>query len=186
MSSNHPNGAKADAQAFGDALERYRRALIVVALDRTGRLDVAEDLAQQAIATAWEHRTSLHSPEALRNWLFRIAINCCLQWQRREEGRWVPLDNLPETSARSATVLEEVMRRETIRQARRALADVPFRSRVALLMRISGHSYEDIAEFTGVPISTVRGRIARARSRLRRNLIQRLGLYLGGKGGEQP
>lgn len=172
-----------DAQAFGKLLERYRRALVSVALDRTGRLDVAEDIAQQAIAVAWEHRSSLRERDAVGSWLYRIAINCCLQWQRREE-RWSALDS--ETGAQWTPVFEEVLRRETIREARRALRGLPSRTRVAFIMHLAGHSYEDIASFLDVPISTVRGRLARARSRLRRDLIRRLGHTLSGKGEAHP
>lgn len=168
---------RAQDQVFGELLERYRRALVSVGLEQIGRLDAAEEIAQQAIATAWERRGQLRDPNAAGGWLLRIALNCCLQWHRREE-RWTSLEAAPEIDPTQPPLLEEVLRRETIREARRALEKVPFKNRIALLMSLSGHSYEEIAAFCDVPLSTVRGRIARARGQLRKDLTERLGQYL--------
>ena len=174
----HQNGTRADWVAFGEYLERHRRALVSVALDRVGRPDVAEDIAQQAIAKAWEHRESLREREAPAGWLFRITVNCCVEWQRRDARS---LASLRDSPAAEPSVLEEVIRRETIREARRALLSVPVRNRIAFLMHVSGYSYGDIAGFLGVPPSAVRGRVARARSHLRKHLARRLGRALHGK-----
>jgi RNA polymerase sigma-70 factor (ECF subfamily) len=155
-------------------LERHRRALAAVALDRLGRVEVAEEIAQQAIVKAWEHRGQLREAKAAAGWLFRIAINCCVEWQRRPDRRWSSLEGNPEAGACSAPVLDEVIRRESIRDARRALEGMPMGNRVALLMHASGYSYQEIAGFLALPASTIRGRVARARSKLRRSLASRL------------
>jgi RNA polymerase sigma-70 factor (ECF subfamily) len=161
------------AAQFGQALEGYRAALRSLALDRTGSMDAAEEIAQQAIAKAWEHRDSIRDRGALAGWLFRIAINCCLEWQRRQTS--IPVSPTPGAEA-GGSVWEEVVRRETIREARRALSGIPLKNRVALLTRLAGHTYREISEFLEVPASTVRGRLARARSQLRPDLARRLGI----------
>jgi len=171
-------GARADWVAFGEYLERHRCALVSVALDRVGRPDVAEEIAQQAIAKAWEYRESLRERNAPAGWLFRIAANCCVEWQRREARCPAALGDIP---AGEPSLLEEVIRRETIRETRRALSGVSVRNRIALLMHVSGYSYSDIGSFLAVPPSTVRGRVARARDHLRRHLARRLGLAPDGK-----
>jgi len=169
--------------AFAEAVESYRRALSAVALDRLGRLDIAEEMAQEAIAIAWEHRAELRDVQALPSWLFRIAVNCCLQWQRRE-SRWSQEPNSAGLAARDAPVLEDVLRRETIREVRLSLASLTSKNRVAFLMHVYGYSYQEIASFLQVPTSTVRGRLARTRERLRRSLVQRLSASLGPERGE--
>jgi RNA polymerase sigma-70 factor (ECF subfamily) len=169
--------------AFAEVVESYRRALSAVALDRIGRLDVAEDMAQEAITIAWEHRAELRDVQALPSWLFRIAVNCCLQWQRRE-SRWAQEPNGAALPARDPPILEDVLRRETIREVRLALDRLTSNNRIALLMNLYGYSYQEIADFLAVPLSTVRGRLARARERLRRSLIQRLSASLAVQGDE--
>jgi len=163
---------------FGDMIERYRGALVAVALDRTGRLDVAEEIAQDVIVKAWEHRDTLRDLGAVRAWLFRITINSCITWQRRDARfSLCPADA---TSGRAGTepVLEEVLRREAIRAARKALAGLPSKSRVAFLMHVSGYSYAEIGGFLNLPRDAVRGRIARARERVRTALGTRLQVAL--------
>jgi RNA polymerase sigma-70 factor (ECF subfamily) len=171
----------ADARAFGEMLEQYRGALVSVGLDRTGRWEVAEEVAQEAIVTAWERRGELRRPAAAGSWLYRIAVNCCVAWQRRE-GRDEALGSPGRGGpCRQPPVVEEMLRREAVREARRALEAVPAANRIALLMHVSGYSYEEIGGFVGVPASTVRGRIARTRSRLRKEVARRLGLALARK-----
>jgi len=169
--------------AFVEAIESYRRALSAVALDRLGRLDVAEEMAQEAITIAWEHRAELRDVQALPSWLFRIAVNCCLQWQRRE-SRWSQEPNAAALIARDAPILEEVLRRETIREVRLALDRLTSKNRIALLMNLYGYSYQEIAGFLAVPLSTVRGRLARTRECLKRSLMQRLSASLAAQGDE--
>lgn len=172
--------AAVEDEEFGAALERYRGALISVALDRTGRLDVAEEIAQEAIVRAWEHRLTLRETAAIGRWLFRIGINCCIAWQRKD-SRTATVEALAAGVRWEPPVMEELIRRDTIREVRRALAGLPMQSRIIVLMHAMGYRRAEIAEFLSVPESTVRGRLARARDRLRRGLDDRLHLTLGGK-----
>jgi RNA polymerase sigma-70 factor (ECF subfamily) len=167
-----------DSELFAAALEHYRHALIALALDRTGRWDVAEEIAQQTIVTAWEHRSDLRDRTALSGWLWRIAMNGCVQWQRRE-ARFCALPGAPVRGRAGVNVAADAIRRETIREVRAALAELPLRNRVAMLMRAAGYSYSEIAEFLGLTPATIRGRIARARGRLRHDLARRLDTHLG-------
>jgi hypothetical protein len=64
--------------------------------------------------------------------------------------------------------LDELLAREQQRSLRQALVALPVANRVALLMHVWGdYSYQEIAAFTGVPVTTVEGRIHRARRQLR-------------------
>ncbi|MCC6442706.1 MAG: RNA polymerase sigma factor [Armatimonadetes bacterium] len=67
--------------------------------------------------------------------------------------------------------LEAALRRERERIVRKALLDLPEANRLALLLHVwGGYSYEEIAAFAEVPVTTVEGRIFRARAKLRRLL----------------
>lgn len=166
-------------------LERCRGALISLALDRTGRLDVAEEIAQEAIVRAWEHRAELREPGALGGWLFRIGINCCIAWQRGENRAAAYLQTLGQCASWEPPVLDELIRRDTIREVRHALADMPMQSRIAVLMNAMGYTRIEIAEFLGVPESTIRGRLSRARDALRCRLSARLDATFSGTKGDE-
>src|SRR5205823_4465075 len=67
--------------------------------------------------------------------------------------------------------LEALLAREKQRALRQALTALPYANRVALLMHVWGeYSYQEIAAFTDVPVTTVEGRIHRAKRQLRRLL----------------
>lgn len=152
---------------LADRLEGYRPLLLAVALDRTGDPEVARDIAQEALELALRHLDQLRHPEALPGWLRSIAINCCRQNARRGRERPVGLVVRPEEEREDVHRL--AVRREMMRQVRRALQRLPENNRLALIMHVlHGQSCREIAASLGVPVTTVEGRIHRARRELRR------------------
>jgi len=159
-----------DRAAFDELAGRYRPALRAVAFDLTGRTEVAEDLAQDAMEAAWVHLSDLRDPAAFAPWLRRIVVNRCRMWLRRPEPQ---LDQLTEDPGPAASDRpeEDVWRRLLERELHRALVALPADNRAALLMSAFGDMADrEIAAFLGVPVTTVEGRIYRARRRLRARL----------------
>src|SRR5688500_14631510 len=60
-----------------------QRPALVRFCARLGDEVVAEDLAQQTLLEAWRHRGKIYDPQGLSRWLFAIANNVCLRWQRQ-------------------------------------------------------------------------------------------------------
>jgi len=156
---------RGDRAAFDALAERYRSGLLAVTLDLSRSVDVAEDLAQEALARAWGHIGELRDPAVFGPWLRRIAINCFRMWQRRP---WP--EELPEREPAAAgpDPAEHARRMALLRALHAELRALPRQNRLALLMRaLGGASYGEIARFLGVPERTVAGRIYRARRELR-------------------
>ena len=129
-------------------------------------------LAQETLAHAWEALPTLREPGAFLPWLKTIAGRACLNWHRAARPETLPLESAAETPDRHGLQpLPVLLARERGRALRRALAELPDANRLALLMHVrEGASYQQIADFTGVAVTTVEGRISRARVRLRRLL----------------
>lgn len=163
-----------DRAAFDRLAGRYRAALRATAFLRTGDREAAQDLAQEALTRAWEALPTLREPGAFLPWLKRIAAHACLSWHRPARPELLSLDGeglarLPAEAALQPLAI--LLARERQRALRQALAALPDANRVALLMHVwEGASYEEIAAFTGVAVSTVEGRLYRARKQLRRLL----------------
>lgn len=163
-----------DRAAFDRLAGRYRAALRAMAFLRTSDREAAQDLAQETLARAWEALPTLREPGAFLPWLKRIAARACLDWHRPARPELLSLDSeglsgLPAEAALQP--LAVLLRRERQRALQQALASLPDANRIVLLMHVwGGASYEEIAAFTGVAVTTVEGRLYRARKQLRRLL----------------
>lgn len=149
----------------------------------------AEDLAADAVAKAWLHLEELKDDASFRGWVFRTLTNTFLSRCRSQAVRGVeePLDEGEELPAEAAFSLFERLHqpfllwwgnpereflnkllRDDLARALDGLSET-FRV-VVILADIQGLSYREIAASVGVPIGTVRSRLARGRALLQQAL----------------
>lgn len=174
---------------FSAEVERLADRLYGTALRLTRNRDEAEELVAETVAKAWANLGRLRDAQAFEGWIQRILANTFMsQWRHRrarpevamqpEEGCDVEPFSLFEqlhqpfllwwTSPEEATIQNAM--REDMDRALDALPDV-FRVAV-ILVDAMGNSYAEAAEILGVPVGTVRSRLARARAQLQRELWQ--------------
>jgi RNA polymerase sigma-70 factor (ECF subfamily) len=162
-----------DAAAFGAVFERHGGRIYNYCFRRTADWALAEDLTSVTFLLAWRgvRREPLQAESALPL-LFGIATNV-LRNQRRslKRGRAafgrLPLPQIaePDFAEEAATRLDD---QAAMQQLLRLFSRLPRREQdVLALCEWSGLSYEDTAVALGVPIGTVRSRLARGRRRLR-------------------
>jgi RNA polymerase sigma-70 factor (ECF subfamily) len=143
----------------------------------------AEDLAAEAISSAWLHRASLRERDRFAGWILRILINLFLSRRRAEANRpqETPLDEEAEFSLFErlhqpfllwwGTPEQEFLDRLLREDLLRAIDALPEAYRlVVVLADVQGFSYGEIARSLEIPIGTVRSRLARGRARLQRLL----------------
>ncbi len=173
--------AEDDERSYTELVRRYQgrvtNLISRVLNDRNG----ADDLAQEVFVRVFVHRRNYRRGSKLSTWVFTIAANLAKNEIRRRVRRrnWFSLDALTEVLNDSLPQLadpaegrERGLEREQLQgEVGRAIATVPEKYRLALVLRdIEGLAYEEIAEVLGVPGGTVRSRINRARSMLKRKL----------------
>lgn len=118
-----------------------------------------KDAMQEAALKAWEKRGSLRDPKHFTTWLTRILINESRNIQRKRRGV-VSLEEVPEPATDPPDLSLDLL-----------LQQMPARLRLPLMLKYSeGLSYEQIAKTLRLPLSTVRGRIYRAKQQLRKEL----------------
>lgn len=163
-----------DRTAFEALAGRYRAAVLAMAFARIGSREEADDLTQEILFRAWRHVGCLEEPAAFPGWLKAIAANACRSWFRKFRLDCKPLHACEEAASLRdprPSPMEMVLAKERERAWRKALLSLPEANRLALLMHIwGGCSYDEIAAFAGVPLTTVEGRIHRARRQMRRVL----------------
>jgi RNA polymerase sigma-70 factor (ECF subfamily) len=164
---------KGDEEAFA-ALYRIRHGAICrFALHMTGRIELAQDVTQEAfLALALHGRRYDASRGSVMGFLYGIARNLVLKRLEKErpENTTVVLEEL----AGDEDVLEDLTRRESIDEVRRAVLSLPQAYREAVVLcELGDASYEDAALALGCPVGTVRSRLNRARAMLAKKLTPR-------------
>lgn len=173
--------AEEDDRAFSELVRRYQGRVMNLVSRVLNDRECADDLAQEVFVRVFVHRRNYRRGSKLSTWIFTIAVNLAKNEIRRRVRRrnWFSLDALQEVLHDSAMVLadstegsERTLEREQMQELLgRAIATVPEQYRTALVLRdVEGLPYEEIAQVLGIPGGTVRSRINRARSLLKRKL----------------
>jgi RNA polymerase sigma-70 factor (ECF subfamily) len=165
--------------ALRELVEKSAPRIYRLALRVLGDPDEADDVVQETYIRAWERIDELRDPSAVMGWLSRIARNAARDrlrwWKRRRRESFdeagAALAHLVEQAGSAPLADEALAAAETGAAVARAVAALPDKHRVVLLLReADGMSYEEIAESLGIAVGTVESRLHRARAALARRL----------------
>jgi RNA polymerase sigma-70 factor (ECF subfamily) len=172
---------RGDLEAFNHLVLLYQDFLFRVAMNVLGDEDAAADATQQAFLSAFRNLCSFRGG-SLRSWLTRITVNACYDELRRiARAKDVPLqiyDEYGEEIGPASWTIdpgpspeEQAERSDLVNAIQNSLSALPEHYRlVASLIDVEGLSYEEAADALGVPVGTVKSRLARARNALRESL----------------
>ena len=160
------NGEQA---AFLELYERHRQPVFRFAYRLLGSVELAEDITHDCFVSLIRKPDNFRSERgSLRTYLFAAARNLALK-HFRGSGREAPLDSLEdETDYATVQPLGRLLREELSTQVREAVLALPPLQREALvLFEYEGLSLNEIAEVTESEVGAVKGRLFRARERLK-------------------
>ncbi len=171
-----------DQDAFGQLVLAHQNKIYTLCVHMVTDREEAADLAQEAFLKAWRSLTSFQGESSFATWMHRLTTNVCLDYLRKQSRRQnistaVSLDDedsgWTEPADHSQDPQEQLERAEQKRLLAKALEELPEHHRRMLVMReVSGMSYQEIADALEVDLGTIKSRIARARERLRKILVQ--------------
>ena len=175
-----------DAQAFRALVERYQRRVVQLALAMTKDADEAMDIAQETFVRVHRYLPSFKGDSSFFTWTYRIAMNLCLDAQRRkgrlervdvEQGDEAEIEAaMDPPSAALAGPQRQVLNAELRDRIEEALASLSDNHRAILLLReVEGLSYEDLAKVLGIRKGTVMSRLFHARLKMQNKLREYLG-----------
>ncbi len=159
-----------DRAALDALLRRHHDRLYGLCRRVTGNDADAADACQEALIAIVRSLDRFDGRSAFSTWAYRVTTNACLDELRRRRRR--PEPGLPDdevagggrTVAAGGDAFADVDTRVAVDAA---LTGLPPEYRVAVVLRdLCGLAYTEIAEVLGVPIGTVRSRIARGRAAL--------------------
>jgi len=167
-----------DAESFNQLILRWERPIYALAYRVIGREEDARDVCQETFLRAFRALPGFKGQAKFSSWLYRIALNLCRDWIRRQ--RRAPVMQMPEgidpgeLAAERGPVesIEElVSRRELSAVVEEAMALLPEEQRTAIILKeYHGMTFQEIAEMQGCPLSTVKTRLYQGLTVLRRQL----------------
>src|SRR5437667_8695572 len=145
---------RGDADSFNELILRWERPIYALAYRVIGREQDARDVCQETFLRAFRALKGFRGQAKFSSWLYRIALNLCRDWVRRE--RRTPVVQAPEgvdlmdlAAARepSESIEDLVARKDLTRTVERAMALLPEEQRTAIILKeYHGLTFQDIAD----------------------------------------
>lgn len=168
-----------DEGAFGVLVRRYQRRLTAFLSQLVGDMELARELSQEAFVRAWSALERFDPRYRFSTWLFRIAHNLGIDQLRRRRLLTTPLYRTDSEGDEVEVVVPDLDKDPLGHLENRALASElrqvidglrPEYRELVLLRHFAGLSYQEIADFTEMPLGTVKNKLFRAHSVLRKAL----------------
>src|ERR671911_712507 len=169
-----------DLDSFNQLVLRWERPIYALAYRVIGREEDARDVAQETFLRAFRALAGFKGQAKFSSWLYRITLNLCRDWIRRE--RRAPVAQAPEgvdlldlavSAEPSESVEDLVTRRQVARAVAKAMATLPEEQRTAIVLKeYHGLTFQEIADLLDCPLSTVKTRLYQGLGVLRRQLRQ--------------
>jgi RNA polymerase sigma-70 factor (ECF subfamily) len=174
---------RGDAESFNQLILRWERPIYALAYRTIGREEDARDVCQETFLRAFRALPAFRGQAKFSSWLYRIALNLCRDWMRRE--RRVPVVQAPEgvdlmdlavETEPSESIEDLVARKDLAAMVEKVMARLPEEQRTAIVLKeYHGLTFQEIADVVGCPLSTVKTRLYQGLTVLRRELAKSAG-----------
>ena len=156
--------AEEEAKLFEEMMT-YREDIFRICLGFSRNASDAEDLSQDTYLKAYKGLARIHTPYAIKEWLFRVARTTCLdQAKRRGVARRFERAKTREINVDPHTPESRAVSQEGLASLKEAVSKLPRKQRDVFVLREYGHlSYEEIARTVDARLGTVMSRLNRAR-----------------------
>ena len=156
-----------DADAFETLYRRHAARIYTLACRMAGSAEDGEDLLQEIFLQAYRKLGSFKGDAALGTWIYRLALNHCLDYVRSRRAK---MSKLTETLD-ADTSFEPLAPRETPiarLDLERAIERLPDGAREAFVLHdIEGFDHKEAAALLGIAEGTSKSQVFKARAKLR-------------------
>lgn len=150
-------------QSFIELIKEYGPTITKVCYFYAVDSDDLNDLRQEVMINLWRGFDRYRGESSLSTWIYRVSLNSCVSYFRkhkRHQSEFTTIDAIPEihdTSADKPDRLREMY--ELINRLDRI-------EKALILLWLSDHPYETIADIMGIPRNTVASRLHRIKEKL--------------------
>jgi len=170
-----------DVDSFNQLIVRWERPIYALAYRVLGREEDARDVCQDTFLRAYRALPGFKGQAKFSSWLYRIALNLCRDWIRRQQR--APVSQMPEDidpgellaeTEPTESIEDLVARRELTAIVADAMKSLTDEQRTAIILKeYHGMTFQEIADMQGCPLSTVKTRLYQGLSQLRKQLERR-------------
>ncbi len=170
---------RGDDDAFRLLVDRHSRSIFRLIWRITGCEQDAEDLVQETFLRAYRNLDSFQERSNFGTWLYRIAVNCSLDWLRKRRPHEELNENIELETKESAPVKNSpsmnpdrmILQLEVRERVKAALCGLSAVERTAFVLRhFEGMSIEEISGTLGIRSNAAKHSIFRAVRKMRRAL----------------
>ncbi|WP_407312837.1 RNA polymerase sigma factor [Desulfosporosinus sp. SB140] len=160
-----------NGERYDDIVERYQAGVYRTAYYYTQDMEDARDITQEIFLKAYNSLEGFKQGSAFSTWLYRIAVNHCLDWCRKKRPRYAEtayLNNLHDMRDGPEDLL---LRQEVAAEVQAAVGSLPDIYRIVLILYyFEDFNPQQIAEITDTAKRTVETRLFRGRKLLKEKL----------------
>jgi RNA polymerase sigma-70 factor, ECF subfamily len=151
---------RGDRDAFGTLVERHRRHVYQLCFRFVGNHEDASDLPQEVFLRAFRALRRFKGQSSIGTWLYRIAVNVSLNRVSVKTPPSEPIDARQHIDTRSDPPGERMLRDERAARVRAAIARLPRKQRVSLILRMYHEmSHQEIADTLGSTVGAVKANV---------------------------
>ena len=157
--------------AFDVIVERHRRQVYQLCYRYVGNHEDAADLAQDAFIRAFKGLKGFKGQSSLATWLYRIAVNVCLNRLALKTPRSQPIEPDDRVDLRAEQPDVSLLRHERAAEVRAAIRQLPPKQRATLILRIYHDlPHEEIAGILGSSVGAAKANLFHALANLKKLL----------------
>jgi RNA polymerase sigma-70 factor (ECF subfamily) len=162
---------RGEREAFDRLVVRYQRDVYRLCYRYVNDHEDANDLAQEVFLKAWRAIGRFRGESSFSTWLYRIAVNACLNFRAL---RRPATQELPETLADPVPgALARAENDDEARRVRSAVVHLPEKQRVTLILKVYHElTHEEVARILGSTVGTVKANLFHALGNLRRLMAE--------------
>ena len=170
-----------DSKSFNCLVGKYWALAQGLAYHWTKSVPDAQDIVQESFYLAFEHLAELRDANRFPSWLQRIVTNQCKRWARKRQSS-ISIDAAAGSFHTNLDPLPDELLEQRENQAAVAaiLCRLPEKQQLALtLFYLDDLSYQEVSDLLEVPVSTVKGRLHKARKHLKKEALAMVEDVLG-------
>jgi RNA polymerase sigma-70 factor, ECF subfamily len=172
-----------NTSAFNRLVSRWQKKIFHFAYRYTCSSEAAKDISQETFIRAYKNLVYLQDHDRFPGWLYRIAMNACLDHKKKRRRRHISLDELDQQAQQGHNLPPElwtaekehpdqnVQRYELQEIIQKALATLPEEQRIVVIMKqYQDLKFTEIADILQESVNTVKTRMYSGLANLRQNL----------------